>query len=67
MEKKGKLDYFYRNEANRRMSEIRNGRKKAEITYYLDTSLKMVPKIYEHQYCSKNAATPGATNFILST
>ena len=21
----------------------------------------------EHQYCSKNVATPGATNFILST
>jgi len=49
------------------MSEIRNGRKKSEITSYLDTSLTMVPKSDEHQYCSKNAATLGATNFILST
>ena len=34
---------------------------------YLDTSSKMVPKSDEPQYCSKDAATPRATNFTLST
>jgi len=46
--KESKLNYFCINEANRRMSEIRNGRKKAETTYYSDTSPATVPKSDEH-------------------
>ena len=34
---------------------------------YSNTSLTTTPKSDEHQYCSKNVATPGATNFTLST
>ena len=34
---------------------------------YLDTSFAMTPKSDEHQYCNKNAATLGATNFTSST
>ena len=61
-----KLNYFCRNETNSIISETRNGRKKAVITYYLDTSPTMMPKSDEHQYCSKNAIAPMATNFTLS-
>jgi len=65
--KRKKLNYSCRNETTSRISETRNGRKKSVITYYSDTSLATVPKSDEHQYCSKNATTPGATNFTLST
>lgn len=65
--KESNLNYFCRNEANSRISEKRNGRKKSKITYYSNTSPTTTPKGDEHEYCSKNAATPGATNFTLST
>ena len=60
-------NYFCINEANSKMSEMRNGRKKVEITYYSETSQATTLKRDEHQYCSKNVVTPGATNFTLST
>jgi len=66
-ERKPTYNYFCKNEANSKMSGIRNGRKKAEITSYSDTSPAMAPKSDEHQYCSILAATPGATNFTLLT
>ena len=46
------------------MKEIKNGRKKEEITSYSDTSPAMVPKSDEHQYCSKNVATPGLPTLL---
>jgi len=39
-ERKLTYNYFFINEANKRMSEIINGIKKEEITSYLDTSSK---------------------------
>jgi len=65
--KESNLNYFCRNETNSRISKTRNGRKKAVTTYYSDTSRETVPKSDEHQYCSMNATTPGATSFTLST
>lgn len=65
--KESKLNYSRRNETNKKISETRNGRKKEVITYYSDTSPTTAPKSGEHQYCSKNVATLGATNFTLST
>jgi len=75
MERKGKnaewkrkqLNFSCRNETTSRISETTNGRQKAVITYYSYISLEKVPKSDEHQYFSKNAATPRATNFTLST
>lgn len=66
-ESKLTYNYFCRNDTDSRMSEIINGKKKEEITYYSDTSLETAPKSDEHQYCSNNTAAPGATNFTLST
>ena len=47
-ERKLTYNYFCRNEANKRMSEIRNARKEEEITSYSDTSPTMAPKSDEH-------------------
>lgn len=46
-------NYSCRNEANNRMKEIRNGRKKEEITSYSDTFPEMTAKSDEHQYCTR--------------
>jgi len=62
-----KLNYFFRNETNRWISETRNGRKKTIITYYSKISPKTMLKSYQHHYCSKNATTPIATKFTLLT
>jgi len=43
--KESKLNYFCINEANKRISKIRNGIKKAEITYYSDTSPEWYQKV----------------------
>jgi len=34
---------------------------------YVYTSLEMIGKTDEPQYCSKDVVTPGVTNFTLST
>jgi len=65
--KGSKLNYFCRNETTSIILETRNGRKKAVIAYYSDTSLATMPKSDEQQYFSNNVATPGATSFTLST
>ena len=65
--KESKLNYFCINETNSRILVTRNGRKKAVITYYSNTSPTTAPKSDEHQCCNKNVATRGATNFTLST
>jgi len=43
-ERGSKLNYFCRNETKRKILEARNRRKKAVITYYLDTSPEKVRK-----------------------
>ena len=65
--KRKQLNYSCRNETNSIILETRNGRKKAIITYYSNTSPEMMPKSDEHLYCNNNAATPAATSFTLST
>ena len=49
------------------MKKIRNGRKKTKITSTQTPPQQQCQKSDEHQYCSKNAATPGTASFTLST
>ena len=67
MKERKQLDYLCRNKLMVEYWRQEIEEKKAVITFYSDTSPAIAPKCDEHQYCSKDVATHGATDFTSLT
>jgi len=65
-ERKPTYNYLCKNENNNIMKIYKKWKKESTNHIYSDTSMVIVLKSDENQYCNKNVATLGATNFTSS-